>query len=153
VTLIKALVLICLTLVILPGCWPMFVGPGVMAVRLLGAQCAQYTDATGEAYTIRIKADVSLAKKVIDKAMKDRGFILMERKFEAQTKTQTETVRFSVKRKSTVYVSIQPENAQFAKLVISPKHANSFECENDAQSLFFGVLRSASSSNLRVCLR
>jgi hypothetical protein len=131
----------------------MFIGPGVMAVRFLGVQYAQYTDATGDAYTIRIKADVPLAEKIIHKAMKDRGFTLMEKKVEAESKTQAETVRLSVQRKSTVYVSIQPENAQFATVVICPKDDNNFECENEAQSLFFGVIHSACTSNLRVCLR
>lgn len=119
-------------------------------MQAVGAIAGQYTDKTEDIYTLTISADIPLVEKVIYKAMGNRGFALVGREVKREKKTQTEIIRFKVERKGTVYVFIEPEDAQSVRVVISPKDADNFESAGDAQSLWFGVLQSASSSNLQV---
>ncbi len=142
-----ALILICLSPIILSGCWPLFIGPGVKAV---GVIAGQYADKTEDIYTLTIMADVPLVEKVIYKAMGNRDFTLVGREVEVEKKTQIEIIRFKVERNGTVYVFVRPEDVQSAKVVIRPKDADDFESAGDAQSLWFGVLDAACSSNLQV---
>jgi hypothetical protein len=143
---ITVLVLICLSVIALSGCWPLLIGPGVKAV---GTVAAQYTTEMRETYTLSINADVPLTEKVIYKALEKRGFTVLERRVNEEEKTKTEIVSFKVEKNGIVQISIQPENAQKTEIAVFTEDDN-FDSAADAQSLWFGILSSACNHGLQV---